>query len=766
MSTVLAGPRSGILAGGPLTLDFGGRIDDPRLAWTTYGDDDAPAVLVLGGISAGRRLTATGDDPRPGWWPGVVATGALDSRCYRLIGVDYLGGRGDSSRPQPEAPWPVVTTADQAAAIVALLDSLGIDRLHAVAGASYGGMVALALAERFPDRVARVIALCAAHRSHPMATALRSVQRRIIRMAAAHGAPREGVAAARALAMTTYRTAAEFTERFDGAARVTGDIAHFPVDAYLDHHGQAYADSFTPESFIAMLQSLDLHRVDPARITPACTLICFDSDALVPPADVHDLARAIPGGAGVTCIPTRYGHDGFLKEPDAVNAAVAAALSDTTVRARVPGWSRPDEVIADPVSNGISHASAGAPPPCDSDGVPVTHYAARAAARRSDCAPATTAVRAGIGTDTQHGAVIPPIQLSTTFTFEEFGAKRAYDYTRSGNPTRDLLAGAIAELEHGAAGIVTPTGMAAIAVTLQLLGPGDVLLAAHDGYGGTYRLIQALARKRSFDVEFVDLTQPAAVARIRDRAPRMVWLETPSNPLLRITDIAAIAGAARSVGALCVADNTFLSPALQTPVDLGADIVVHSTTKYLNGHSDVVGGAVVARDVAVAEELGWWANCTGATGSPFDSYLTLRGLRTLHPRMRAHEENAGAVVELLHGHPAVRAVYYPGLESHPGHHIAVQQQRGFGAMVSFELAAGENAIRQFVSRLQYFSLAESLGGVESLIAHPATMTHAAMDASARATAGIADSLLRLSVGIENGDDLCRDVKAALDSLDA
>jgi cystathionine gamma-synthase len=245
----------------------------------------------------------------------------------------------------------------------------------------------------------------------------------------------------------------------------------------------------------------------------------------------------------------------------------------------------------------------------------------------------------------------------------------------------------------------------------------------------------------------------------------MVWLETPSNPLLRITDIAAIAAAAHSVGAICVADNTFLSPALQTPIDLGADIVVHSTTKYLNGHSDVVGGAVVALDVAVAEELGWWANCTGATGSPFDSYLTLRGLRTLHPRMRAHEENAGAVVDLLHTHPAVRAVYYPGLQSHPGHHIAVRQQRGFGAMVSFELAAGENDIRRFVAGLRCFSLAESLGGVESLIAHPATMTHAAMDASARLTAGISDSLLRLSVGIEDRDDLCRDLRGALDSLD-
>jgi cystathionine gamma-synthase len=235
-------------------------------------------------------------------------------------------------------------------------------------------------------------------------------------------------------------------------------------------------------------------------------------------------------------------------------------------------------------------------------------------------------------------------------------------------------------------------------------------------------------------------------------------VETPSNPLLRITDIDAVARAAHDVGALCVADNTFLSPALQQPITLGADIVVHSTTKYLNGHSDVVGGAVVARDVAVAEELGWWANCIGATGAPFDSYLTLRGIRTLAARIRVHEENAHAIVDLLHGHTAVNRVYYPGLQSHTGHEIAARQQRGFGAMISFEL---NGDLHRFLSDLRCFSLAESLGGVESLIAHPASMTHAAMDAEGRRAAGIGDSLLRLSVGIEDTKDLLGDIQAAL-----
>jgi cystathionine gamma-synthase len=247
---------------------------------------------------------------------------------------------------------------------------------------------------------------------------------------------------------------------------------------------------------------------------------------------------------------------------------------------------------------------------------------------------------------------------------------------------------------------------------------------------------------------------------VRRRRPRLLWLETPSNPLLRITDIARLAAAAHDVGGLVVADNTFLSPALQQPLALGADVVVHSTTKYLNGHSDVVGGAIVAADVAVAEELGWWANCLGVSGAPFDSYLTLRGLRTLHARMRVHLENAGRIADLLYSHDAVSAVHYPGLATHPGFDLARRQQHGAGAMLSFELHDAD-AIPRTLSRLRCFALAESLGGVESLVAHPATMTHASMHPDARRRAGIGDALLRLSVGIEDADDLCADLIVAL-----
>ena len=243
----------------------------------------------------------------------------------------------------------------------------------------------------------------------------------------------------------------------------------------------------------------------------------------------------------------------------------------------------------------------------------------------------------------------------------------------------------------------------------------------------------------------------------------MLWIETPSNPLLRLTDLACVIAAGHEAGAIVAVDNTFLSPALQRPIEFGADLVVHSTTKYLNGHSDVVGGAVVASDQAVLEELAWWANCLGITGAPFDSFLTLRGVRTLHARMRVHCENAARVVELLSNHDAVKHLYYPGITSHPGHSVAASQQDGFGAMVSFELHGGMDRVERFVNALHCFTLAESLGGVESLVAHPATMTHASMDQAARAHAGIEDSLLRLSVGIEHPDDLVADLTVGLDA---
>jgi cystathionine gamma-synthase len=375
--------------------------------------------------------------------------------------------------------------------------------------------------------------------------------------------------------------------------------------------------------------------------------------------------------------------------------------------------------------------------------------------------PRTRAVRAALETDTQFRAVVPPIHLSSTYAFAGFGQKGPYDYSRSGNPTRDALAGAIADLEGGAGAVITASGMAAVSLVSQLLRPQDLAVVPHDCYGGTYRLFNSLRARGSLELRFVDFGDPAALAAALAAGPKIVWIETPSNPLLRIVDIADVAARARAAGALVVADNTFLSPVWQRPLELGADLVVHSTTKYLNGHSDVVGGAVIARDPALHEQIAWWGNCIGVTGSPFDAYLTLRGLRTLHARMRAHGENALRIAGLLAAHPAVAQVYYPGLATHPGHATAARQQSGFGAMISFELAGGEAEVRQVLAGLKLFSLAESLGGVESLVAHPATMTHAAMDPDARRRAGIGDSLLRLSIGIESAEDLEADLLGAL-----
>ena len=375
---------------------------------------------------------------------------------------------------------------------------------------------------------------------------------------------------------------------------------------------------------------------------------------------------------------------------------------------------------------------------------------------------ATLAVRAALETDTQHGAVVPPLHLTSTFSFKCFGEKRVYDYTRSGNPTRDALGEAIAGLEGGAGAVITSSGMAAVHLVCQLLSPDDLLIAPHDCYGGSYRLFSNLARRGQLRVEFVDQTDDAAVVAALARKPKLVWVETPSNPLLRVVDIRKLADQAHAVGAWLLADNTFLSPVWQQPLSLGADFVLHSTTKYLNGHSDVVGGAVVSATKELHERMVWWANCIGVTGAPFDSFMTLRGIRTLHARMRSHGENAIQIAKALSNHPAVKQVYYPGLTSHPQHELAKRQQGGFGAMVSFELHGGVPNVCAFLDGLHGFSLAESLGGVESLVAHPASMTHAAMDAEAQRAAGISESLLRLSVGIEAAEDLLQDLQAGLD----
>ena len=373
----------------------------------------------------------------------------------------------------------------------------------------------------------------------------------------------------------------------------------------------------------------------------------------------------------------------------------------------------------------------------------------------------THAVKSGIAADNQFGAVVPPIYLSTNYTFAGFGEKRQYDYSRSGNPTRDTLAQALAALEGGAGAVITGSGMGAVNLVAEaLLTSQDLLIAPHDCYGGTYRLFQHVAARGNYRVLFVDQGDGEALAAALAQKPKLVWVETPSNPLLRVVDVTAICEAAHAVGALVAVDNTFLSPLLQQPLALGADVVVHSTTKYINGHSDVVGGAVIAKDPALVEKLAWWGNCLGHTGGAFDSYLTLRGLRTLAPRLRTHQENAAAIIAYLQQQPFVTHIYHPSLPTHPGHAIAKRQQQGFGAMLSFEVAFNSAQMQRFLMALELFCLAESLGGVESLVAHPASMTHAGMDPQARLVAGISDQLLRLSVGIEHAGDLINDLDQA------
>lgn len=375
--------------------------------------------------------------------------------------------------------------------------------------------------------------------------------------------------------------------------------------------------------------------------------------------------------------------------------------------------------------------------------------------------PATIAVRTGIESDTQYHAVVPPIYLSTNYGFPSFGEVPKYDYTRSGNPNRGLLESALSELEGGSGAVITNCGTSALNLWASaFLSPGDIIVAPHDCYGGTYRLFNTRSNKGDFKVLFIDQCDESAVKAALAQKPKLILLETPSNPLVRVVDIEKICQQAKQVGALVAVDNTFLTPIYQKPLALGADFVIHSTTKFINGHSDVIGGVVICKSQQHAEELAWWGNCLGSTGTPFDSYMTLRGLRTLGARMRCHEETSQKVLQFLLEHSLVGKVYHPSLPSHPGHDIAKKQQAGFGSMLSFEFSGSYEQLQVFVSGLTLFSLAESLGGVESLICHPATMTHRAMGEQALAAAGISLQLLRLSIGLEDEDDLIADLEQA------
>lgn len=369
----------------------------------------------------------------------------------------------------------------------------------------------------------------------------------------------------------------------------------------------------------------------------------------------------------------------------------------------------------------------------------------------------TQAIHSGSHPDPTTGAVIPPIYATSTYEQEAPGVHKGFDYSRADNPTRQRLEQALAALEGAEYAVTFSSGVAATAAVVTLLKPGDHVLAGDDTYGGTYRLFETIYRKYGLDFSYVDTSRNENV--VPRQNTRLIWIETPTNPLMKITDIAAVAQ--RKKGALMVVDNTFASPYLQQPLSLGADIVMHSTTKYLGGHSDLIGGVLMTNDQALYEELKYVQKAVGATPSPFDCFLVHRGIKTLAVRMKAHSENAQRIAEFLSEHPKVKRVYYPGLRSHPGHEVARRQMRAFSGMLSFELAGD---VGRFLKELKIITLAESLGGIESLINQPAIMTHASLPPEERSRRGIGENLLRLSVGIEHPDDLLEDLQGALSAI--
>lgn len=375
----------------------------------------------------------------------------------------------------------------------------------------------------------------------------------------------------------------------------------------------------------------------------------------------------------------------------------------------------------------------------------------------------TRAIHVGQDPDPATGATIVPVYQTVTFTQDAVGADRGFVYSRSDNPTRRALEQALASLEDGRVGLAYASGMAAIAGVMQLLRSGDHVVVADDLYGGSYRLFTRILPDWGLRFSYVDATRPEAVAAACEPATRMVWIETPTNPMLRLVDVAACAEIARGRDALLVVDNTFATPFLQNPLALGAHVVVHSTTKYVGGHSDVIGGAVVVSDEALAEKLRFARNATGGVPGPWDAWLTLRGLKTLAVRMRQHEANAARVAEFLRGRREVARVHWPGFADHPGHELARRQMRGFGGIVTIDLAGGEAAARKLCGSTRLFALGESLGGVESLIGYPWTMSHAAFPAEEKRRKGIGEATVRLSVGIEDAADLCADLAQALDA---
>lgn len=657
--------------------------------------------VVLGGITAGGHVVASAADPAPGWWQSQAApVGVLDPETHPFLGMGW-------GAPQDPTDCPESTTG-QAEKLRSRLREVGVERPVTIIGASYGAMVAAQFGVLYPEACTRLVLVGGGPNPHPFGVEWRRLQRAVVELG---GGSAESLSLARQLALLSYRCPADFARRESRAQTEHADgslpdgLLHgkLGVESWLRDCGAEFAQRYSADVFCGLSQAVDDHRIDPEQLTVPTTVIGIRPDLVGPAESLREFADKVPGGRYLE-FESEYGHDAFLKDP----VPMARSLRDAL------GWRQ---------------------------------------------APETRAVHAGLNADPS-GAVTPPIHLTSTFRWNGIGSSREFDYSRTANPTRSLLGDALADLEGGSGSVVTSSGMSAGAVALALCAADDVVLFPHDAYGGTWRLITRLAAQGKLRAEAVDFMSVEGAERIRQVRPRMVWVETPSNPLLRITDLAAVASACREVGALLCVDNTMLSPGWQNPLAWGADLVVHSCTKYVAGHSDVVSGAVVCATSELVDECAWWANCLGVTGSPHDSWLVTRGLRTLPVRLAAHQRGTDALVAALLEAPGVRQVHYPGLSDHPQHQLAARQQKAFGAVVSFELHGGLAAAHSFVDHLDVFTLAVSLGGVESLVNHPATMTHAAMTEEAQRAAGIHPGLLRLSVGIEHPDDIVAAVTRA------
>ncbi len=698
---------------GALELECGESLAHVEQRVTMYGTPNATGSNV---VLVAHALTGSGRVAE--WWPGIVGEGALfDTSRWCAIGVNALGSCYGSTGPASAngdgrygKRFPRITVRDIVRAERRALTQIGIERVELVVGGSLGGMRALAWALETPERVGGAIVVGAHDHQSAMGIALNAVQRDALALD-----PARGLRLARKIATLSYKSEALFNERHARRPDRLGR-ACFDVEGYLERQAGQFEERMDAASYAALTHAMDAFEVSPAACAtpnPQLTFVGIASDWLFRPEDVRAAAERFARrgfDARYLELQSQHGHDAFLAEQHALRALLLPVVES---RRKSPGG-----------------------------------FSTRAVWSGQDACAAT-------------GATIVPVYQTATFTLPSVGVKKGFDYSRTGNPTRLAMERQLADLEGGRFACAFGSGMAAVAAATSLLSSGDHIVATRDIYGGTHRLFTAVLSRYGIDVTFVDTSDAERAWSAANPKTRMLWLETPSNPMLKLCDIARLAER-KPPGVLVAVDNTFASPYLQQPLGLGADLVVHSTTKYIGGHSDVIGGAVVTGDAEIAERIAYHQNCVGAVPGPWDAYLTLRGAKTLALRMREHSRNAQAVAEFLAGRQAVAAVHYPGLRSHPQHELARRQMSGFGGVVSFRPAGGAERARRIAEATRIFTLAVSLGGVESLICSPASMTHGSLDAEQRRELGITDDLLRLSVGIEDVEDLLADLQLALD----